>query len=81
MQAAPATTRCGGKGGADTFFFAEAGASNRDTIFDFGSDDKIVLDHNIFTGLDGNADGNVDGTAFLVTSARTGDGATGPVRS
>lgn len=33
-----------GNGGVDKFVFAEAGAGNRDHIFDFGTDDFIVLD-------------------------------------
>ncbi|WP_416357717.1 hypothetical protein ACLNGM_06705 [Aureimonas phyllosphaerae] len=42
-----------GNGGVDKFVFAEAGAGNRDGIFDFGADDVIVLDRSqgAFTGL------------------------------
>lgn len=42
-----------GNGGVDKFVFAEAGAGNRDGIFDFGADDFIVLDRSqgAFAGL------------------------------
>jgi Ca2+-binding RTX toxin-like protein len=56
-----------GKGGADTFFFADMGAANRDSILDFGADDKIALSKAIFTGLDKNNDGLVDDDAFHIS--------------
>lgn len=56
-----------GKGGADTFYFAEMGPTNRDSIMDFGADDKIALSKAVFTGLDKNKDGLIDDAAFHIS--------------
>lgn len=53
-----------GKGGADTFVFAEAGPANADSIWDFDRDDRIALEASYFRGLDGNGDGLIDEGAF-----------------
>ncbi len=53
-----------GKGGADTFVFAEAGKANADSIWDFDRDDRIALEASYFRALDGNGDGLIDEDAF-----------------
>jgi Ca2+-binding RTX toxin-like protein len=64
-----------GGGGADSFVFDTAlGGSNVDTIADFlGSEDRILLDRDIFSALSG--DGALDPLAFLLgsTAADAGD--------
>lgn len=64
-----------GKGGADTFVFAEMGAANRDSIFDFDADDKIQLSQATFAGLDANGDGFLDPTALSLTGKAAGSAA------
>lgn len=61
-----------GKGGADTFVFAETGAANRDSIFDFDADDKIQLSQAAFAGLDANGDGLLDPIALSLTGKAAG---------
>lgn len=55
------------KGGSDTFYFAEMGASNRDSILDFGADDRIALSKAVFKGLDKDNNGLVDDAAFHIS--------------
>ena len=56
-----------GGGGADTFYFDLTGKTNTDKIMDFeGRIDKIMLDSQLFAGLDTNNDGVVDTSAFSV---------------
>ncbi|WP_061933417.1 calcium-binding protein [Aureimonas sp. AU22] len=57
-----------GKGGADTFAFAEFGTANRDTIFDFSADDKIQLSQSAFAGL--TADGGMLAASDFVIGAK-----------
>ncbi|MBB3938035.1 calcium-binding protein [Aureimonas phyllosphaerae] len=56
--------RLHGKGGADTFAFNEFGSANKDTIYDFASDDHLALG-NAFTGLNYNADGTLVANQFV----------------
>lgn len=58
-----------GKGGADTFAFAEKGAANKDSIWDFGSDDRIVLDRATFSGLATAGDGSLTSDSFSINKA------------
>jgi Ca2+-binding RTX toxin-like protein len=59
--------------GADTFYFDLAGRTNTDKIMDFdGSVDKIMLDSQLFAGLDANNDGVVDTSAFSQTGSAVG---------
>lgn len=58
-----------GKGGADTFVFAEKGAEDRDSIWDFDSDDRIALDASVFSGLQAHADGSLSAASFAVGKA------------
>jgi Ca2+-binding RTX toxin-like protein len=56
-----------GFGGADTFAFTTAlGATNVDTIADFGADDVIALDDAVFSGL---SLGALSASAFVTGSA------------
>jgi uncharacterized protein (TIGR01370 family) len=56
-----------GFGGADTFAFTTAlGATNVDTIADFGADDVIALDDAVFSGL---SLGALSANAFVTGSA------------
>jgi Ca2+-binding RTX toxin-like protein len=57
-----------GKGGADTFVFAEMGAAHKDSIWDFDSDDKVLLSKSVFAGLDMNNDGILDAAHFAIAS-------------
>ncbi len=63
-----------GKGGADTFVFAEAGKANADNIWDYSADDRIALESRFFVGLDDDGDGVLDADAFVVASAATTEG-------
>jgi len=62
-----------GGAGADTFYFDLTGRTNTDKIMDFdGSVDKIMLDSQLFAGLDANNDGVVDTSAFSQTGSAVG---------
>lgn len=63
-----------GKGGADTFVFAEAGKDNADSVWDYSDDDRIALESRFFTGLDKDGDGVLDQDAFTFGTAATIDG-------
>lgn len=58
-----------GNGGVDTFVFGEKGAANKDSIWDFDGDDRIVLDHNVFTGLQYAIDGSLSAMSFAINKA------------
>ncbi|CAM8643230.1 Na-Ca exchanger/integrin-beta4 [Oxalobacteraceae bacterium] len=62
-----------GGGGADTFYFDLMGRSNTDRVMDFESTvDKIMLDSQLFAGLDADNDGVVDTSAFSQTGSAVG---------
>ena len=61
-----------GKGGADTFLFAEHGSANKDSVWDFGSDDKILLDAYVFGGV-GVSDGTLAKEDFVIGARATAD--------
>lgn len=63
-----------GKGGSDTFRFAEYGAANKDNIWDFDADDKLMLDKSVFVSLDSDQDGILDAGAFVIGNGSTGRG-------
>ena len=63
-----------GGAGKDTFYFDLTGKTNTDKIMDFESRvDKIMLDSQLFAGLDANNDGVVDTSAFSATGVATGN--------
>ncbi|RIY02593.1 calcium-binding protein [Aureimonas flava] len=63
-----------GKGGVDTFAFAEMGAANRDSIFDFGTDDFIQLARSAFGGLDAaSGQSYLDASDFVIGTKATAD--------
>jgi Ca2+-binding RTX toxin-like protein len=61
-----------GKGGADTFVFAEMGPADRDSIWDFGSDDRIELSGSVFANLDADDDGILDASALSLSGQAVG---------
>ncbi len=68
-----------GKGGADVFIFdtKELGAANKDTIWDFDSDDKIMIYSDAL--IDTVTPGFLDASAFtVVTKAGAGATTSGP---
>lgn len=63
-----------GKGGSDTFVFAETGSKNADRIWDFGRDDRIGVERDFFVGLDKDGDGVLDVQAFAIGKSATEEG-------
>ncbi|MBB3938036.1 calcium-binding protein [Aureimonas phyllosphaerae] len=64
-----------GKGGADVFVFAEYGQANKDSVWDFDSDDKIQLSKSVFSGLDANNDGVLNAGALTFGTRAEGTNA------
>lgn len=58
-----------GKGGSDTFAFSHKGTDNKDSIWDFDSDDRIRLDASVFTGLAKSSDGSLSASSFAFNKA------------
>ncbi len=66
--------RLTGDAGNDWFYFDSAlnASTNKDTIVDFASGDKIVLDNDVFTAI--GAAGGLASSKFLISGSRVQDG-------
>lgn len=62
-----------GKGGSDAFLFAEKGAANKDSIWDFGDGDSILLDQAVFAGLQTGPGGALSAASYALNKATSMD--------